>query len=466
MNARSVKLGLAGLLGALFMSVVHPASAAECAGTCTTGTAALSGSIQTKLATEIDSGWMDKGKIKVRTRFTIDPMKGEPLLSVDMPNGAVVEASWPEKGSITLKPVTAQGAQGTMNVHYTLTPSLEASIYGLNVAYNANDLVNKIPGSAFNYDAKTTGALAPWGFQGGLAESAMPALDQSTIFSLPFSELGVDSGLVEGTLSVQAAAKPTFKYTTKSVQFDSSEAVTTPEGVTKIPAGDADALDVMANISGELALDGDLDIRPVVKIDTVDGFPTFGLVKYSFSAVRKSFGGGAPTPVSFQRAMIHIPLPNVKVPSTPVGLGTGSARKTISIDSTGEMGAILRFESSDPQFSVPSGEVRVSSKSKYELEVAFNPSSSAPATATITVHSNDPDSPEQTFKVGGNGASLGDESSDPSGGHGGNEALGSDGCSVSGALGADRSKATVGVIGVALLALGVGVSRRRRGRAL
>lgn len=471
MNARLARIGFASLLGALAGSfaLVSSAEAAEtgcnaASLTCATGTAALAGNINTKLGTEIDSGWMDKGKIKIRTRFTIDPIKGQPLLSVDT-SGAVVEASWPEKGNITLKPVTTEGAQGTMKVHYTLTPSLEANIYGFNVAYNANQLISKIPGASFNYEAKTQGQFSAWGFQGGSAVAPAPALDQSTLFSLPFSELGIDPGFVDGTLSIQAVAKPTFKYTTKEVQFDSGT-VSSADGAAKIPAGDADFIDVSATIVGELALDGALDVRPVVKVDSVEGIPTFGLVKYSFSAVSKSFAGGAPTPVQFDKATIHIPLPNVKVPSKAINIGTakggGKAEKTISIDSTGEMDAMLKFESSDPQFVVPSGEVRVKSKTKYDLAVAFKANSDAPATATITVHSNDPDSPDQTFKVGANGAELEDEESDPSGsgrGKQSDEAVASDGCS----MGAPGSSSTTSYafVGLGLVAMGIAARRRR-----
>ena len=47
---------------------------------------------------------------------------------------------------------------GNMSVHYTLTPSLEASIYGIGVNYDASQLINKIPGATFNYDAKANDA--------------------------------------------------------------------------------------------------------------------------------------------------------------------------------------------------------------------------------------------------------------------------------------------------------------------
>lgn len=406
------------LLGTASRADAAVTSCSEGSANCTVGTltSPLKAEIKDRLGTEIDSGWMSSGSIKVRTRFTIDPAKNDPtLVTVDMARGAMVQATWTEKGFIDMKPIVAPDAAGTADVHFTLAPSLEASIYGINVAYNATELVNMLPGASFGFDAQKTEPLKPWGFEGVSVKTPGPALDRSTIFGLPFSTLGVGTGTAEGTLRIQATTSPTFKYTTKEVRLDGA-AVTTADGVAKVPAIDADFMEVVAIVNGELVVSGDLDVRPVVQVDSVAGYPTFGLVKFSFSAVKKPYVT-PPQTITFPASTIHIPLPNVKVPSAPVGLGEvkggGRATKKITIDNTGELGGQLEFSSSDPRFSVPSGKVNVPSKGKYELEVAFSADDAGPASATITVKSNDPDSPEQTFKVGANGADIdGEESSD------------------------------------------------------
>lgn len=477
MRIQSVaRFGLAALVGGVAILASAQAHAATSCNpdtlTCVTGTAdGLKGQIKQKLATEIDSGWMEKGPIKVRTRFTIDPVGSDPLAAVSMEKGALVEASWPEKGYVSLKPLTGDGASGAMNVHFTLTPSLDANIYGIGVSYDASSLVNMIPGASFHYDSTgSTTSLLPWGFAGADAKANAPNLDQSTIFSIGFDKLGIDSGVAEGTLAIQASAKPTFHYTTKSVRFD-SETVTTADGVAKLPVGDADSLDITAYVSGEVALLGSLDVKPVVQIDSVDGYPTFGLTKFSFSAVSKDLAENAkPTSIAFDKAVIHVPLPNVKVPSTPLDMGSAqpgqSTTKSVSIDSTGELDALLTITSSDPQFVVPSGQVRVKAKSKYDLAIAFKPSG-GPASADITVRSNDPDAPEQTFHVAANGASLNpdDPSSDASGEHKqGHDTIDppseNSGCSASSSSrGTTPGLASLlGILGVAFLA------RRRRAR--
>lgn len=402
------------LLGSAVRAEAATSSCSEGAGNCTVGTlsGALKADIKDRLGTEIDSGWMSSGSIKLRTRFTIDPAAGDPtLVTIDMAKGAMAEASWTEKGFINVKPIVSADAAGSADVHFTLAPSLEASIYGINVAYNASQLVNMLPGASFGFNAQKTEPLKPWGFEGASVKTPGPALDQSTIFGLPFSTLGVPSDIAEGTLSVQATTSPTFKYKTTEVRFDGI-GVNAADGVAKVPSMDADFMEVVAIVNGELVVTGDLDIRPVVKADSVAGYPTFGLVKFSFSAVKKSYTTPAQN-ITFPAQTIHIPLPNVKVPTAAVGLGDvkggGKATKTITIDNTGELGGQLEFSSSDPRFKVPSGKTNVSPKGKYDLQVEFTPDADGPASATITVKSNDPDSPEQTFKIGANGADLGDD---------------------------------------------------------
>ena len=273
------------------------------------------------------------------------------------------------------------------------------------------------------------------------------------------------SETVEGSLSIQAAANPTFTYTTKAVSLD-SQSISKADGIAKVAVGDDDFLDLSAQISGEVQLGGTLDIRPVVKVDSVAGIPTFGLVKYAFTAVSKAIGGNAPVPVSFENATIHIPLPNVKVPTSTLAMGSipagKSAMKTVVIDSTGELGGKMTFTSSDPQFTVPSGQVAVASKGKYDLRVDFKPTSDAPASATITVKSNDPGSPEQTFRVAANGASTEDGNADGSPRAGGGDlesAQDNSGCAVASTGTSTGNASTYGLLG---LGLGLAAFVRRR----
>ena len=382
----------------------------DCAhsSSCVVAQAALKGSIKEKLASEIDSGWLEKGPIKVRTTFTLNPPKDEPLFLVEMPKGATLEASWSPatKGSISIRPRADKTAMGDMKVHYTLIPTLAAEIYGVTVNYDSTQLLEKLTDRDLNYDAKSDAQIAPWGFAGAQTTVPAPKLEDSTLFGLAFADLGVDSSIAEGQLAIQAVARPTFTYKTKSIGIDSSS-VSSLDGTAKIPVGDYDSVDVIARVDGQLDMAGDLDVRPVVVMDTVAGVPTLGLLKYSFSVANKPFQGTSA--VHFDPANIHIPLPNVKVPTTPFSLGDAQSdtklTKTVTVQNTGELAAVLQVTSSDPKFTVPSTDIKIDPKSSYNLEVAFQPEGSGASSATITVKSNDPDSPEQTFQVSANGPS-------------------------------------------------------------
>ncbi|MDF2692512.1 MAG: hypothetical protein K0S65_895 [Labilithrix sp.] len=459
---------------------------------CVVAEASLTGTIDQKLGTEIDSGWLDKGLVKVRTHFSIHPPKGEPLVAIEMSKGALLEASWApaEKGTLTIRPRTEKGAAGEMKVHYTLVPALQAEIYGTQVNYDSTQLLEKLGdaarsgrgelegrspsnenGASFNYDAKASAALAPWGFEGVQVTIAAPRLEQSTIFALPFMDLGVDPATAEGKLAIQAIARPTFTYTTKAIQLD-GESVQREDGVTKLAIGDADSVDVIARIDGQVELSGELDMRPVVKVDSVAEIPTFGLTTFSFSAVSKSFGGVSP--VRFDGTAVHIPLPNVKVPTTPFSVGTAESgqrvAKKVTIQNTGELAAVMQITSLDPQFSVPKGEVRIAAKSTYELEVGFAPEGTGPSSTTIVVTSNDPDSPEQSIKVSANGPSALVEDApaeeetpvaSTSGDEGDAPAKTSTGCSMA-ATGRDSSgRVAFSAIGLALGLTFIGRRRRR-----
>jgi MYXO-CTERM domain-containing protein len=420
-----------------------------------------------RIFTDIDTGNMGSGRITFRMRFSIDPVGQNPSLVLDMAKGALVEATWPEKGFLTLKPVTAPQNEGSIKARYTLTPSLEANIYGFGLSYSAAQLAQRVGGS-FNYDVRGEQKLVPWGFTPTALVMPAPMLDQSRIFQIPMDDLGVPNGVVEGTVSFHATTRPTFTYRTKEVRLDSGN-VSTADGTTKIPVNDADAMDVTAFVSGEVAMAGSLDVKPYVNLDTVGGLPTFGLVKFGFSVASKQFGTstGAKA-IGWNSAQIHIPLPNVKVPTKALDVGTAKEgqeiSKTVTIDSTGEMGAVLSFTSSNPAFVVPQGEVQVGSKSKYDLKITYKGAAGA-AQADIVVKSNDPDSPEQTFKVGANGAikekangeAEEEETAEGEEGEVPNGDTGACGCKVAGAS-SSTGYGALGFVGLALAA----VARRRR----
>lgn len=410
------------------------------------GTAALKyqhyKGLETSISTGLRGFTAGSVSIKVGASIKVDPVKnGGPLFTVDMPKGAVVQASWANDKKIVLK--TANGAQtdGTVTVRHTLTPALDLEVKAFgataNFTYDATKLLNKLQdqlgaNATFNYDSKASQPFAPWGFAKVDTKLNAPSLDGSELFTLPMSILpDFISNNIDGEMGVRAVADPTFAYTSKTVKLSGADGtISAAGGEVSLPAVDGDFLETMVNLEGEMAVAGEMKIQPFVSFTKV--FGTNLSVSFPITAYSAPYTV-APTKVAFQSVIAHIPLPNVKAPKQGVDLGAvkagGQATKTVTIDNTGEKAASLSFKSSDPAFSVPGGTITIEPKGKYELRIKFASNTAGPASSEITVLSNDPDSPEQMFKVGANGAEVGG----PSGGEeglpqGGGAGEGDSGC--------------------------------------
>jgi len=132
---------------------------------------------------------------------------------------------------------------------------------------------------------------------------------------------------------------------------------------------------------------------------------------------------------------------------------------------TGEAnGVVLSMTSSDPHFIPSAKPTTLAPKSKQAIDIAFKPDAVGHFEATITAKTNDPDSPELTFKVTGDavlgpGDGPADKNGDPNA-TGPDGAAGDSGCGCKTA-GSTSSTSYAG-LGALLLGL-VAFARRRRG---
>lgn len=472
----SVRFGMmmAAVAGVSLASTqAHADTAGSSAGgtNSSTGSAALKFDYNESLDTSIDTGYLGPKVAQIRAVIKIDPVKdGGPLYSIDMPKGAVVEASWSGDKKIVLKAANGSQTDGTVKVRHTLTPSLDlkVSAFGLNAnfGFDANKLVNKIPGAKFAYDSKATQAFAPWGFTEVNTKLNAPDLANSTLFSQPFSNFPelLDPADWAGTIGVRASTKPSFQYkTTKVMLAGSPTPITATAGEAVMDAEDGDFMEIMAQVEGEMNVSGTMDVQPFISMSKVFGF------NFSTSIAINAYSKAYTVPtskVAYQAALVHIALPNVHAPTKGVDLGAvkagGSATKTVTVENSGEMAATMTFKSSDGQFSVPDGTITVAPKSSYELQVKFSSSGAGPALADITVASNDPDSPEQVFQIGANGADVKDSDGPEDADLPGSAPTADSGC---GCKTAGTTTSSGGWAGIGLLALGLTVAARRRRNA-
>lgn len=113
----------------------------------------------------------------------------------------------------------------------------------------------------------------------------------------------------------------------------------------------------------------------------------------------------------YPETTIKIPIPNVKLQKTALTMSGKSGR--LMINNTGKKAARLAFETTSAGFTVQGGEQEIEPSGSFELQVVYTGTDAA--TGEVTVKSNDPDSPVLTFKVGANGAPVGDPDLDDDG---------------------------------------------------
>ena len=243
-----------------------------------TGTAALKFDMAQGLDTSIDTGFLGPKVAQVRAVVKIDPVKdGGPLYSINMPKGAVVEASWAGDKKIVLKAANGSQTDGTVTVRHTLTPSLELKVtaFGLTAqfGFDATKLVNKIPGANFAYDSKATQPFAPWGFTKVDTKLNAPDLANSVLFSRrsrTSRDRDVSSTRPSGTATSASAPRRSRRSRTRPRRSCSparTRRITTIAGESVLDVTDGDFMEVMAQVEGQMNVAGTMDIQPFVSTD-------------------------------------------------------------------------------------------------------------------------------------------------------------------------------------------------------
>ncbi len=454
----------------------------------------LQGSIDTQWIPACDpvtpSGHCDDENIQFRAQLAFDKIKtGGPIYTIDMKKGTKVDARWPTTDWIDLTLPPGGATDGSFKVAHTLTPEIalyiDTPVYTGEIKMDASVLVNYLPGAQFAYTAMNSTKFKPWAFDGVTLNVKGNDLANSRLFGITFVQItdilgvnGIDD-YVDGSFSFNATTDTNFTYQTTQVNITGATGpITFAGGETQVMSPDGDYLEVQGYTNGIMRYEGTIEFLPVINITSIGGVGV-GLNFPISVGLDLPFGSGN-LAVTFPNELVHIPLPNVFVPSTPKNFGTvatgdKSETQKVTIENSGELGAVLEFSSDNPQFKVvganawelaPDGD-------EYDLEVRFQPTKSGKQTGTITVKSNDPDTPIQEFSVSGYGE--GEDLPDPdpdggtsgSGGVGGGSGAGSvyDGSGEDGGCGCRVPSNAGSAAGASLALLGLaalGFRRRRR----
>ncbi len=454
-------------------------------GRCSTSSSALKLDGKDPLFTTIDTGWMpscDNGQehcnkgLQVRAGLAFTAaVKGGDLFTAELGPSAAVQASWEDLGYLVLRSDSV-GKDSKLSVQHSIAPAIDLFVdvgpIEQNFAWSSNDLMNKLPGAHFDYVASGSAPFDGWGFAGAQVAVTAPALPNSQLFSIDLSALKADK-IMRGVMAINARTSPTFTYKTTKIAVDGKPILPGTAIQIPFPQGDLDYIDLPADIEGTMSAKGEIEVLPSVTLSQLGDMNFSPAMAVTFSSVKVSKAFDTPPQTyKFPNKTIHIPLPNMKTPregldGAEVGVG-GQGTIAAMIENTGEAQGQVTLESSDPRFIVPNGPVLIGPKSKGALNIGFKPDGLGRAEATITAHTNDPDSPTLTFKVSAQGI----EGDELGGGSGGKKGKGgdddddgvlsdvADGCGCRTA-GTSSSSAYAGLGGLAL-ALGAVLRRRRR----
>ena len=389
-----------------------------------------------RLPGDIDTGWLPEcdppaphcGSIQFRAQIAFDPVKsGGPLYTVDMTKGTMVDARWPTTDWIDLTLPPGSPTDGSFKVAHTMTPEIGLYIdvlsFTTEIILDASTIINYLPGAQFNYIAMNSTKFKPYGFDSvALNVNGGGNLASSVVIAVTFDQLGklVGTGgfedYITGSFSFNAITNSDFTYqTTKVVVTGATGPINYADGMAQVMSPDGDYLEFIAHTEGIMRYTGTIELLPVINISSVGGFGI--TLNFPISVGLEFDYGQGSIPVVFPNQVVHLPLPNVFVPSTTLNFGevdTGgkSEAKTVTIENTGELGALYEFSSDNTQFKVHtvSGQAGPDG-AEFDLKVTFQPTKSGAQTGVITVKSNDPDSPVQTFNVQGFG--RGEDIPDP-----------------------------------------------------
>lgn len=453
----------------------------------------------------IDTGWMpacsgnpppdhcSDQKIQVRAWVRFTPLaSGQPVYSIDMPKLTTnMDARWPEADGITLSLANGPVGSGTFKVAHGLTPSfsvyLDTPVFTGEISIDASQILPLLPGGQpFNYTAENSTKFSTFGFGATSMTVGSTATDlkDSQLFAISFADLGKIVNVnnmdqyITGSFSFNAVTQSTFTYQTNSVIVqcpDTCAPIASQSGTTKMMGEFENAMDFLAYTKGTLRYSGNLIFEPVINITSIG---SFGIsmsfpINVGLTVPYDSQG----IPLTFPNANVHIPLPNVYMDTgvmafaEDVQVGSQQDLKR-TIENTGEMDALItEISSTSSAFKLGATSTKIPANTgSYDLAVTFKPPKPGKYVSTITVKTNDPDTPVFTFQATGGkgevvppdqdgGITSDDAGFTPDGSSGGFFNSNNDsgcGCRTS------PTPSGVAVTSFALLGLGLALLRRNR----
>jgi len=414
---------------------------------CTTAPLFYAKTISLPIAFDLDTGWVPQGS-SLQVRFYV---KVPASTTVELDGS--LETTWPE--AMTL--ATPGGTHGLLKFDYGLEVGAKAKIDTTVLGWEGD--IPFVPQVDWHLKAETQ--FSPWAFPPNTASAAATS-PKVRLFEVNLLNLvGIPSQISQGGLALDLQADLKATYQTDRIRIEPASVTETPieseDGTTtrSFPGGAFVEYDVFPE--GHVDYDGTLHLIPSFYVSILTKDYTLPLVDIpvTFDVGKQDF--------VFDPVRVHVPLPDLEPVAATLDFGdvaTGD-QKTLQLDlsNVGEAKARATgfLGSSADGFSLPAAEVLIPSLKNSSYAVTFAPNRDGPASAQLTLVTNDPDQRFIKVTLLANGGVIGD---------GGVGSTPPDQSGDSGGCGCRTAPSgETGSFAWASLVLGLALSRRRRRRA-
>jgi hypothetical protein len=352
---------------------------------------------------------------------------------------------WPATDKLQIVPRKRPNG-GKYVITYKLAPTfglfINAFGYSNVITIDPLDILNALDSSGdvkdFNFTANGSCVFDPWAF----TPFSCPVDGQpAEVFSLPLSDLtgpGIDK-YVKIQIGLDAGTEDTiFTWQTTKLTVKNGAPITTQNGYSEIPYQGGSPVQVSVGATGTIGYKGKTYLKPTITILEIAGIKLGNGLAFPIDVgADVAFEGSIP--VTLKDSAFDVPLPDLSVPTTKLNFGNvevgQKASKMVKLTNTGGLLAKADLISSQAgSFQPQPASVEVADNSDGMVTINFLPKKAGTIEGTITVKSNDPDMPEQSFAVKGTGVNPG-EDPPPDGDAGAAGAAGAAGKAAAGSAG-------------------------------
>ena len=312
---------------------------------------------------------------------------------------------WPA-GIDVIAPGVAGSGNLTFNYGLTLTASVALSIGPLSTTINI-----PIPSLPSSLTLTTTQMFDPMLLSGAAGTRPVTATYSSPRITIVNFSLGTDSGGLHGNIQLDAQATFTATYQSDRVVVSNAADITTENAATLL-SPTAGGTDFGASQMVSVHPEGTITYNVAINI-----FPT-GSIAYGSLFTVPVPGTMIPLNINNQTSMAvfntvtnNYLFPNAALTTTGVDFGTVTVGTTahtmpVLVQNNGNDTLVITPSALSAPFSVATTPIMIAAGFAGMVPVGFAPTSTGPASTTLMLATNDPDTASFSVPVMGNGMAV------------------------------------------------------------